>query len=396
MNLPIYLDYAASTPVDSRVAEKMAGCLTQDGNFGNPASRSHIYGWRAEEAVETARNQVAELIGADSREIVWTSGATESNNLALKGIVEAYRHAGKQSIHIVTSAIEHKSVLDVCADLQHKGVDVTYLEPDSEGLIDVAQVANAIREDTVLVSLMHVNNEIGVLNDIDAIGNVCRERQVLFHVDAAQSAGKVAIDLKHLPVDMMSFSAHKVYGPKGVGALYVRRQSVKHPLAQIHGGGQERKMRSGTLATHQIVGMGEAFAIAEEGMVEEAQRIQALRQQFCQQIQKLDRVTFNGSQSDSVPGIVNVSFEGVDGESLLLALKSVAVSTGSACASATVEPSYVLTALGIGRELAHSSIRFSIGRYTSNEDIQVAANHVVDVVNKLRKMSVQQNRTDVA
>lgn len=378
---PVYLDYAATTPVDPRVAERMAGCLTLDGLFANPASRSHIYGWQAEDAVETARRQVAELIGADAREIVWTSGATEADNLAIKGVMALHAERGR---HIVTSAIEHKAVLDTCHYLEEKGCRVTYLKPGPDGLITPQQVEAALEPDTVLVSLMHVNNEIGTVNDLAAIGAITRARGILFHVDAAQSAGKLPINLVELPVDLMSLSAHKVYGPKGIGALYVRRQPQVRIAAQIHGGGHERGMRSGTLPTHQCVGMGEAFAIARIEMSVEAERLAALRQQLWQRLQQLDGVRLNGHPEQRAPGILNVSFAGVDGETLLMALRDVAVSSGSACNSATVAPSYVIKALGVPDALALASIRFSLGRFTTADEIAYAAEAVVTTVKRLR------------
>ena len=372
MRLPIYFDYAATTPVDPRVAEKMLGCLTLDGNFANPASRSHVYGWRAEEAVENARRQVADLIQADPREIVWTSGATESNNLALKGAADAYRAKHAAGGHIVTSRIEHKAVLDVCASLETRGFAVTYLQPDAGGIIRPEQVEAALRPDTFLVSVMHANNEIGTVNDIAAIGAVCRPRGILLHVDAAQSAGKIALDLGTMPVDLLSLSAHKLYGPKGIGALYVRRRPRAEIDAQMHGGGHERGLRSGTLPTHQIVGMGEACRIATGEMAVEAPRILELRRRFWDGIRDLEGVSLNGDPQQRLPGILNVGFAGVDGEALLLALKDLAVSTGSACTSASLEPSYVLTALGQGRAQAHGALRFSFGRFTSAEEIDYA------------------------
>lgn len=381
LHSPIYLDYAATTPVDPRVADKMMHCLTMDGLFANPASRSHIYGWQAEEAVEDARNQVAELIKADPREIVWTSGATEANNLAIKGVAAGYKDKGR---HIISSAIEHKAVLDSCQWLETQGFELTYLQPNAQGLISPEQVEEAIRPDTILISLMHVNNELGVINPIQAIGEVARQHQVLFHVDAAQSVGKLDLDMGKMPVDLLSVSAHKMYGPKGVGALYVRRQPKILLEAQIHGGGHERGMRSGTLPTHQIVGFGEAAQIAIESMAEERQRIATLRQQLWQGISQLDGVVLNGDADQRVAGILNVSFADVDGETLLMALKDLAVSTGSACASADLEPSYVLTALGISREMAHSAIRFSLGRYTTAADIEVAIEKVRHAVETLR------------
>jgi len=384
MKLPIYLDYSATTPVDPRVAQKMADCLLVDGNFGNPASRSHVFGWKAEEAAENARRQVAELVNADPREIVWTSGATESDNLAIKGVAHFYATKGK---HIITSKIEHKAVLDTCRQLEREGFEITYLEPTPEGIITPAMVESALREDTILVSVMHVNNEVGSVNDIAAIGELTRARGILLHVDAAQSAGKIDIDLEKLKVDLMSFSAHKVYGPKGMGALYVRRKPRVRLEAQMHGGGHERGMRSGTLATHQIVGMGEAFRIAKEEMHQEMARIEGLRKRFFEQVQSLEELYVNGSATSYAPNILNVSFNYVEGESLMMSLKDLAVSSGSACTSASLEPSYVLRALGRNDELAHSSIRFSFGRFTTEEEVDYAANKVVEAVSKLRELS---------
>ena len=384
MKLPIYLDYSATTPVDPRVAQKMADCLLVDGNFGNPASRSHVFGWKAEEAVENGRRQVAELINADPREIVWTSGATESDNLALKGVAHFYQTKGK---HIITSKIEHKAVLDTARQLEREGFEVTYLEPGEDGIVTPAQVEAALRDDTILVSLMHVNNEVGSINDIAAIGELTRSRGVLFHVDAAQSAGKVEIDLQKLKVDLMSFSAHKVYGPKGIGALYVSRKPRVRLEAIIHGGGHERGMRSGTLPTHQIVGMGEAFAIAKQEMAAENVRIKALSDRFFKQVSDLEELYVNGSSTARVPHNLNLSFNYVEGESLLMSLKDIAVSSGSACTSASLEPSYVLRALGRTDELAHSSIRFSFGRFTTEEEVDYAAQKVCEAVNKLRELS---------
>lgn len=382
MRLPIYLDYAATTPVDPRVAEKMCACLTMDGNFANPASRSHLYGWQAEEAVELARRQVADLVGADPREIVWTSGATESDNLAIKGAAHAFAERGR---HIITSQIEHKAVIDSCRQLEREGFEVTYLKPGADGLISVPQLQAALREDTILVSLMQVNNEIGVINDIAALGAVARERGVLFHVDAAQSTGKLPINVKQMPVDLMSFSAHKTYGPKGVGALYVRRSPDVRIEALIHGGGHERGMRSGTLAPHQLVGMGEAFALAGAEMAAENRRMAALHAQLLEGLANLDGVFVNGSTEHRVPHNLNLAFAGVDGELLLLALRDLALSTGSACTSASVEPSYVLRAIGLSDELAHSSIRLSLGRFTTEADVQQAAEVLCNAVLKLRK-----------
>lgn len=384
MKLPIYFDYSATTPVDPRVAKKMADCLTNDGNFGNPASRSHAYGWEAEAAVEEARSQIAGLLNADPREIVWTSGATEANNLAIKGCAHFNQKKGK---HVITSKIEHKAVLDTCRQLEREGFEVTYLDPDSDGIIQPEAVAEAIREDTTVVSLMHVNNEIGTINDIAAIGEICRERKVFFHVDAAQSAGKISIDMDAMKVDMMSLSVHKIYGPKGIGALYVRRKPRVRIEAQMHGGGHERGMRSGTLATHQIVGMGEAFRVAQEEMVEENKRILALRNRLWDGLSNMEEVQVNGSLTQRVAGNLNISFAYVEGESLIMALKDLAVSSGSACTSASLEPSYVLRALGLDDEQAHSSIRFSIGRFTTEEEIDFAIEKIRDAVEKLRALS---------
>ncbi len=384
MKLPIYLDYSATTPVDPRVAEKMIECLTLEGNFGNPASRSHAFGWKAEEAVENARRQVAELVNADPREIVWTSGATESDNLAIKGVAHFYATKGK---HIVTTKIEHKAVLDTTRQLEREGFEVTYIEPGEDGIITPEMVEAALRDDTILVSVMHVNNEIGTINDIAAIGELTRSRGILLHVDAAQSTGKVEIDLEQMKVDLMSFSAHKTYGPKGVGALYVRRKPRVRLEAQMHGGGHERGMRSGTLATHQLVGMGEAFRIAKEEMTQENERIRALRDRFYKQVEHLEELYVNGSMTARVPHNLNLSFNYVEGESLIMALKDLAVSSGSACTSASLEPSYVLRALGRNDELAHSSIRFTFGRFTTEEEIDYAAQKVAEAVTKLRELS---------
>ncbi|MDO6785316.1 IscS subfamily cysteine desulfurase [Neptunomonas phycophila] len=384
MKLPIYFDYSATTPVDPRVAEKMVACLTLDGNFGNPASRSHLFGWKAEEAVERARRQVADLINADPREIVWTSGATESDNLAIKGAAHFYQKKGK---HIVTSKIEHKAVLDTCRQLEREGFEVTYLDPGSDGLITPEMVENAVREDTTVVSLMHVNNEIGTITDIAAIGEITRSKGIVFHVDAAQSAGKVVIDMEKMKVDLMSFSAHKAYGPKGIGALYVRRKPRIRLEAQMHGGGHERGMRSGTLPTHQIVGMGEAFRLAKEELEADTAHVLALRERMLDGLKDVEEVHINGSLEQRVPANLNVSFAFVEGESLLMSLKDLAVSSGSACTSASLEPSYVLRALGLSDELAHSSIRFSFGRFTTNEDIDYAVNQIKGAVEKLRELS---------
>jgi cysteine desulfurase len=381
---PIYMDYAATTPMDPRVAEKMMQYLTPDGEFGNPASRSHAYGWDAEAAVEEARKQVAALVNANPKEIIWTSGATESDNLAIKGAAHFY---GKKGKHIITSKTEHKAVLDSCRQLEREGFEVTYLDPEPTGLIDLAKLEAAIRDDTILISIMHVNNETGVIQDIAAIGELARSKKIIFHVDAAQSAGKVEIDLDQLKVDLMSFSGHKIYGPKGIGALYVRRKPRVRLEAQMHGGGHERGMRSGTLATHQIVGMGEAFRIAKEEMAADNARITALRDRLLDGVKDLEEVYINGDMAHGVPNILNISFNYVEGESLIMALKDIAVSSGSACTSASLEPSYVLRALGRNDELAHSSIRFSIGRFTTEEEIDYAIDHVREAIGKLRELS---------
>ncbi len=384
MQLPIYLDYAATTPVDPRVARAMSECLTIESNFGNPASRSHQFGWKAEEAVENARRNVADLLNCDPREIVWTSGATEADNLALKGAAHFYHKKGK---HIITSKIEHKAVLDSCRQLEREGFEVTYLDPDSEGLISPETVEQALRPDTILVSLMHVNNEIGVVNDIGAIGEVTRKHKVIFHVDAAQSAGKLDIDLEKMQVDLLSLTAHKLYGPKGIGALYVRRKPRVRIEPQIHGGGHERGMRSGTLPTHQIVGMGEAYRIAREEMHEEARRTLALRDRMLRGLEDIEEVYVNGDLKLRSPGNLNISFNFVEGESLMMALRELALSSGSACTSASLEPSYVLRAIGRNDELAHSSLRISIGRFTTEEDIDYAIEKIHYAVAKLRELS---------
>lgn len=384
MKLPVYLDYSATTPVDPRVAEKMMQCLTEDGLFGNPASRSHKFGWQAEEAVEEARQFVAELINADPREIVWTSGATESDNLAIKGVAEFYKDKGK---HIVTCKTEHKAVLDTCRYLEGQGYEVTYLDPEPNGLIDLAKLEASLRADTILVSIMHVNNEIGVIQDIDAIGAMTRARGILFHVDAAQSTGKLVIDVEKTPVDLMSLTSHKTYGPKGIGALYVRRKPRARIAPQMHGGGHERGMRSGTLPTHQIVGMGEAYRLAKLEMAAENERVLQLRHKLWNGIQDLEEVHLNGDADRRVAGNLNVSFNYVEGESLIMALKDLAVSSGSACTSASLEPSYVLRALGRSDELAHSSLRFTIGRFTTEAQIDFAIAEIRKAVTRLREMS---------
>lgn len=378
----VYLDYASTTPVDPLVARKMAECLTMDGTFGNPASRTHRYGWMAEEAVDIARNQVADLINADPREIVFTSGATESNNLALKGFAQANCDKGR---HIITLTTEHKAVLDTCQFLESDGFRVTYLTPEPSGLLNIDVLREAIEPDTILVSVMQVNNEIGVIQDIDAIGQLCHQNHIALHVDAAQSLGKMPIDVSSLPVDLMSFSAHKCYGPKGVGALYVRRRPKVNITAQIHGGGHERGMRSGTLPTHQIVGMGEACALAQQSLLEEVQRIGTLRDRLWQGIEALGDVLLNGDYNQRIAGNLNVSFAGVDGETLMMGLNDIAVSSGSACTSATMEPSYVLTEIGRSAELAHAGIRFSVGRFTTQADIDYAVSKITEVVTRLRQ-----------
>ncbi|HGJ5858455.1 MAG TPA: IscS subfamily cysteine desulfurase [Arsenophonus nasoniae] len=384
MKLPIYLDYSATTPVDIRVAEKMMQCMTMDGNFGNPSSRSHIFGWQAEEAVDIARNQIAELINADPREIVFTSGATESDNLAVKGVANFYQKKGK---HIITSKTEHKAVLDTCRQLEREGFAVTYLAPKSSGLIDLQELEAAMRDDTILVSIMHVNNEIGIIQDIAAMGELCRNRGIVFHVDATQSVGKLPIDLNELKIDLMSFSAHKLYGPMGIGALYVRRKPRIRLEAQQHGGGHERGMRSGTLPVHQIVGMGEAYRIAKAEMAVESLRLRALRQRLWNGIKNIEEVYLNGDLANGAPHILNVSFNYVEGESLMMAFKDLAVSSGSACTSASLEPSYVLRALGMNDELAHSSIRFSFGRFTTEEEIDYAIQLIHNAIGRLRDLS---------
>ncbi|OOV88680.1 IscS subfamily cysteine desulfurase [Oceanospirillum linum] len=377
----LYMDYAATTPVDPLVAEKMMQYLTPDGCFANPASRAHMLGWFAEQAVEEARQVIAKSIGCDLREIVWTSGATESNNLALKGVAEARQSQGR---HIITSAIEHKAVLDTCGWLETQGFDVTYLKPDSKGVISVGQVADALRDDTILASFMWVNNELGSINPVLEIGSLLRENGVIFHVDAAQAGGKIAMDLAHMPIDLISFSAHKFYGPKGMGALYVRRDPALKVAAQMHGGGHERGMRSGTLPTHQIIGMAEAMKIAVDRLEKDHEHLTRLRLQFWQGISELDGVSVNGDLESGYPGILNVCFSGVDGESLLMALKDVAVSTGSACNSASVDPSYVLSGIGLSRNLALSSLRFSWGRFSTLDEIGQAVTSVKRAVSALR------------
>ncbi|NNM68980.1 MAG: IscS subfamily cysteine desulfurase [Gallionella sp.] len=382
MKLPIYMDYSATTPVDSRVAAKMIPFLTE--KYGNPASRSHHYGWETEEAVELARAQVAALVNADPKEIVWTSGATESNNLAIKGAAHFYQGKGK---HIVTMRIEHKAVIDTVRELEREGFTATYLDPEPDGLLDLEKFKASLRPDTILVSIMYVNNEIGVIQDIAAVGEICREKGILFHVDAAQATGKVQIDLQKLKVDLMSFSAHKTYGPKGIGALYVQRKPRVRLEAQMHGGGHERGMRSGTLATHQIVGMGEAFHIAQQEMATENERVRMLRDRLLAGLTTMEEVHINGDMEQRVPHNLNLSFNFVEGESLIMAIKDVAVSSGSACTSASLEPSYVLRALGRSDELAHSSIRFSIGRFTTVEEVDFVIDLLKRKIGKLRELS---------
>ncbi len=396
MKRPIYMDYAATTPVDPRVAKRICACLTPDGIFGNPASRSHVFGWAAEEAVEQARRYVAELVNADPNEIVWTSGATESDNLAIKGVAHFYGSRGR---HLITVKTEHKAVLDTCRQLEREGFEVTYLDPEPDGLIDLDRLCAAIRDDTILVSVMHVNNEIGVIQDIAAIGDLTRSRGLLFHVDAAQSAGKLPIDLKAMQVDLMSFSAHKICGPKGIGALYVRRKPPVRIEAQMHGGGHERGLRSGTLPTHQIVGMGEAFRIARLEMDAENGRVLALRQRLWDGLKGLGQVILNGDLERRVAGNLNVSFAFVEGDALVMALKDLAVSSGSACTSASLEPSHVLRAIGREDELAQSAIRFSLGRFSTVEEVDDAIAEIRVHVERLRGLSprwqVQRDGSDL-
>ena len=384
VNIPIYLDYLSTTPVDPRVVAAMTACMSTEGVYGNAASRSHVFGWQAEEAVENARSQVAELINADPREIVWTSGATESDNLAIKGVAHFYHKKGK---HIVTSKIEHKAVLDTCRQLEREGYEVTYLDPNEQGLTTPEMVQAALREDTILASVMHANNEIGVVNDIAGIGEICRAAGVLFHVDGAQGVGKIPVDMEQMKVDLLSMSAHKMYGPKGVGALYVRRKPRVRLEAQMHGGGHERGMRSGTLATHQLVGFGEAARIAHEEMATESAQLEALRERFWDAISDIPEVYINGDREQRLPGALNVSFAFVEGESLIMSLRDLAISSGSACTSASLEPSYVLRALGLNDEMAHSSLRFSFGRFTTEAEVDHAVQCVRHAVEKLRELS---------
>ena len=380
----VYFDYAATCPVDPRVAAKMQDCLLIDGTFGNPASRSHEFGWKADEAVEKARLHVANLVNADSREIVWTSGATESDNLAIKGADKFYKDRGN---HIITSKIEHKAVLDPCRQLEREGFEITYLDPDENGVISLENIQKHVKDTTILLSIMHINNELGAVNDIEKIGKFTRENNIIFHVDAAQSTGKLHIDLAKLEVDLMSFSGHKTYAPKGIGALYVSRKPRVRLEALIHGGGHERGFRAGTLPTHQIVGMGEAYRIAAEEMDQDNSKIAKLSEIFWNEISGIEEIYLNGSFENKVPNITNVSFAYIEGESLIMALKDVAVSSGSACTSASLEPSYVLRALGRADELAHSSIRFSFGRFTTEEEVLMVAETTKKVVNQLRELS---------
>ena len=384
VSTPIYLDYLSTTPVDPRVVAAMTACMSTEGVYGNAASRSHVFGWKAEEAVENARSQVAELINADPREIVWTSGATESDNLAIKGVAHFYHKKGK---HIITSKIEHKAVLDTCRQLEREGYEVTYLDPNEQGLTTPEMVQAALREDTILASVMHANNEIGVVNDIAGIGEICRAAGVLFHVDGAQGVGKIPVDMEQMKVDLLSMSAHKMYGPKGVGALYVRRKPRVRLEAQMHGGGHERGMRSGTLATHQLVGFGEAARIAHEEMATESAQLEALRERFWDAISDIPEVYINGDREQRLPGALNVSFAFVEGESLIMSLRDLAISSGSACTSASLEPSYVLRALGLNDEMAHSSLRFSFGRFTTEAEVDHAVQCVRHAVEKLRELS---------
>ncbi|MEC8996360.1 MAG: IscS subfamily cysteine desulfurase [Pseudomonadota bacterium] len=384
LNIPIYLDYSATTPVDTRVAKKMSECLTIEGTFGNPASRSHPFGWKSEKLVEEARKNVASLINADSREIIWTSGATESDNLAIKGAAHFYKDKGN---HLITLSTEHKAVLDTMRALESEGFEVTYLDPEPNGLLDQKKLLDAITPSTILISIMHVNNEIGVIQDLESIGRITREKNIILHVDAAQSPGKVDIDVEKYNIDLLSLSAHKVYGPKGIGALYVRRKPRVRLEAQMDGGGHERGFRSGTLPTHQIVGMGEAFRIAQEEMVEDNKRILKLREKLWNGLKDMEEIYLNGDLDQRIPGNLNVSFNFIEGESLIMAMKDVAVSSGSACTSASLEPSYVLRALGRDDELAHSSIRMTIGKYTTEQDIDHVLKIINDNVSKLRDLS---------
>ena len=384
LNIPIYLDYSATTPVDPRVAKMMSECLTIEGAFGNPASRSHTFGWESEKLVEEARKNVASLINADHREIIWTSGATESDNLAIKGAAHFYKDRGN---HLITLSTEHKAVLDTMRSLENEGFEVTYLDPEPNGLLNQKKLVDAITPSTILISIMHVNNEIGVIQDLESIGKITREKNIILHVDAAQSPGKVKVDVDKYNIDLLSLSAHKVYGPKGIGALYVRRKPRVRLEAQMHGGGHERGFRSGTLPTHQIVGMGEAFRIADEEMLEDNKRILKLRDKLWNGLKDMEEIYLNGDLDQRIPGNLNVSFNFIEGESLIMAMKDVAVSSGSACTSASLEPSYVLRALGRDDELAHSSIRMTIGKYTTEIDIEHVLKIIKDNVSRLRDLS---------
>ena len=384
LNIPIYLDYSATTPVDPRVAKMMSECLTIEGAFGNPASRSHTFGWESEKLVEEARKNVASLINADHREIIWTSGATESDNLAIKGAAHFYKDRGN---HLITLSTEHKAVLDTMRSLENEGFEVTYLDPEPNGLLNQKKLVDAITPSTILISIMHVNNEIGVIQDLESIGKITREKNIILHVDAAQSPGKVIVDVDKYIIDLLSLSAHKVYGPKGIGALYVRRKPRVRLEAQMHGGGHERGFRSGTLPTHQIVGMGESFRIAEEEMLEDNKRILKLRDKLWNGLKDMEEIYLNGDLDQRIPGNLNVSFNFIEGESLIMAMKDVAVSSGSACTSASLEPSYVLRALGRDDELAHSSIRMTIGKYTTEIDIEHVLKIIKDNVSRLRDLS---------
>ncbi|QTS83950.1 IscS subfamily cysteine desulfurase [Coxiella endosymbiont of Amblyomma nuttalli] len=384
MNLPIYLDYMATTPVDPAVVDQMSFCLEKEGGFGNAASENHRYGWEAQQLIENARKSVASLVNADSREIIWTSGATESDNLAIKGALDFYQRRGK---HMITLTTEHKAVLDTCFYLASRGFKITYLDPEPNGLLNLDCLKAAIRSDTVLVSIMHVNNETGIIQDIGAISEITRRHGLLFHVDAAQSVGKIPIDLENWSVDLMSFSAHKIYGPKGIGALYVRRNPRVHLVPLIHGGGHEKGLRSGTLPTHQIVGMGKAFDLAKARLREDTQYITALRNRFFDRLSQLEGLHINGGNAPRIPGCSNIHFDGVEGDSLLLSLRKIAVSSRSACNSATSDPSHVLTAMGLSREQAHNSIRISFGRFTTEADIDEAVSCIIEQVNRLRQMS---------
>jgi len=384
LSIPIYLDYSATTPVDERVAKAMADCLTKEGTFGNPASRSHPYGWDSEKLIDQARVNVANLLGADKREIIWTSGATESDNLAIKGAAYFYKEKGN---HLITLSTEHKAVLDTMRFLESEGFEVTYLDPQDNGLVDIDALKKAIKPTTILISIMHVNNEIGVIQDLESIGNLCKENKIVFHVDAAQSPGKVEIDVNKFNIDLCALSAHKAYGPKGIGALYVRRKPRIRLQPQMHGGGHERGFRSGTLPTHQIVGMGEAFKYAKTEMAKDNKKIKKLRDMLWDGLKDMEEIYLNGDLDQRIPGNLNISFNFVEGESLIMAIKDIAVSSGSACTSASLEPSYVLRALGREDELAHSSIRMTIGKYTTEEEISHTIDLLKNAVSKLRDLS---------